>query len=114
MTQISSVAPALLDEIRDVNLNYLILAQRLLREDFATGLFRTGLSEEMGRVIGQLSLQQVVALSSATTLLCGFRLNDASLLEALTKIGMNSAIQQARVTMALTQTPAMQPQAVQM
>ncbi|MVW70030.1 flagellar transcriptional regulator FlhD [Bordetella sp. 15P40C-2] len=101
-----------LSEIRDVNLNYLILAQRLLREDFATGLFRTGLSEETGRIVLQLSLQQVVALASTTALLCGFRLNDASLLSALSKSGMNGALQQARMTMALTQAPTMPLQSV--
>jgi flagellar transcriptional activator FlhD len=112
MTQSCGTDDTSLNEIRDVNLNYLILAQRLLRDDFATGLYRTGLSEDMGRVIAQLSLQQVVALSSSVGLLCGFRLNDASLLSALSKEGMNGALQRARMTMALTQAPAMQLQTV--
>jgi len=112
MTQFCSSDDASLGEIRDVNLNYLILAQRLLRDDFAMGLYRTGLSEDMGRLIVDLSLQQVVALASSVGLLCGFRLNDASLLAALSKEGMNGALQRARMTMALTQAPAMQPQAV--
>jgi flagellar transcriptional activator FlhD len=112
MTQNSGCDDTVLNEIRDLNLNYLVLAQRLLREDFATGLYRTGLSEDTGRVILQLSLQQVVALASSTALLCGFRLDDASLLTALSKSGMNGALQQARMTMALTQAPAMTLQSV--
>lgn len=112
MTQSAFINTTVLDEIRDLNLNYLILAQRLLREDFSIGLYRTGLSEETGRMIMQLSLQQTVALAASTTLLCGFRLDDASLLSALSKRGMNGALQQARMTMALSQAPAMPLQSV--
>ena len=112
MTQSANVDVAALNEIRDVNLNYLILAQRLLREDFSIGLYRTGLSEETGRMIMQLSLQQTVALAASTTLLCGFRLDDASLLSVLSRRGMNGALQQARMTMALSQAPATPLQSV--
>jgi len=112
MTQITSTEDTALAEIRDVNLNYLILAQRLLRDDFSVGLFRLGLTEETGKIINQLSLHQLVSLASSSSLLCGFRLNDASLLASLSKDGMNGALQQARMTMALAQAPAMQPQPV--
>ena len=33
-----------LNEIKEVNLSYLLLAQRLVREDKATGMFRMGIS----------------------------------------------------------------------
>ncbi len=34
-----------LESIREINLSYLMLAQRLLREDRPAGMFRLGLSE---------------------------------------------------------------------
>ena len=113
MTQSANLDAATLTEIRDVNLTYLLLAQRLLREDFAIGLYRTGLSEETGHIIAQLSLQQTVALAGSNTLLCAFRLNDASLLSALSKTGVSGALQQARMTIALSQSSVMQLQAVE-
>lgn len=113
MTLPQTTDAASLNEIRDVNLNYLILAQRLLREDFAVGLFRTGLSEEQGKVIAQLTLQQTVALASSTTLLCGFRLDNASLLATLSKVGASSPLHQARMSMALAQAPTMKAESVE-
>lgn len=112
MTHPHNVDLSTLNEIRDVNLNFLVLVQRLLREDFAVGLYRTGLSEDTGRLLLQLSFQQVIALASSTTLLCGFRLDDASMLAALTKSTLGVALQQARVTMAMTQAPALKPQSL--
>ncbi|MFP3624382.1 flagellar transcriptional regulator FlhD, partial [Burkholderia sp. SIMBA_051] len=36
-----------LDSIREINLSYIMLAQRMLREDKAVGMFRLGLSSEL-------------------------------------------------------------------
>ena len=41
----------LLDEIRDANLSYLVLAQHLIRQDKAEALYRLGLSEEVADVL---------------------------------------------------------------
>lgn len=112
MTQTPDIESSSLREIGDVNLNYLVLVQRLLREDFAVGLYRTGLSEETGRIVLQLSFQQTVTLASSTTLLCGLRLDDASMLAALTHSGLSDSLQQARMTMAMAKAPAIKLQAV--
>ncbi len=37
----------MLDDIREANLTYLILAQRLIREDRAEAMFRLGIGEEV-------------------------------------------------------------------
>jgi flagellar transcriptional activator FlhD len=87
-------------EIREVNLAYLLLAQRLLQHDFPSGLFQTGLKRDVGQTLLRLSVQQVLALASAPTLLCAFRLNDASLLAQLAN---DSPIQQARLMVAASQ-----------
>ena len=42
----------LLNEIRETNLAYLMLAQRMIREDRAQALFRLGLSDETADLIG--------------------------------------------------------------
>lgn len=71
------------ESIREVNLSYLMLAQSMLREDRAVGMFRLGLSAEVADLLAGLSLAQVVKLASSNHLLCAFRFNDQMLLSAL-------------------------------
>lgn len=63
---------SVLDEIQDINLTYLLLAQRMLKEDYATALFRLKLDEPMAEVIASLSAKQLGQLSRTNQLL--FRL----------------------------------------
>ena len=73
-----------LNEIKEVNLSYLLLAQRLVREDKATGMFRMGISEQLADVIANLTLAQTVKLAASSQLLCRFRFDDHAILSALT------------------------------
>ncbi len=65
-----------LEEIRDANLTYLMLAQRLIRQDKAEALFRLGLSEESADLIANLSAGQILKLAAGNMLLCRFRADD--------------------------------------
>ena len=40
-----------LDSIREINLSYIMLAQRMLREDKPIGMFRLGLSSELADLL---------------------------------------------------------------
>jgi flagellar transcriptional activator FlhD len=62
-----------------------MLAQRMLREDRAVGMFRLGLSAQVADILAGLSLAQVVKLASSDQLLCAFRFNDHAILSALTQ-----------------------------
>lgn len=62
----------LLDEIQDVNLTYLMLAQRLLKEDYATARFRLKLDDAMADVLTSLSTKQLGQLARTNQFL--FRL----------------------------------------
>lgn len=66
----------LMNEIRDTNLSYLMLAQALIRSDKAEALFRLGLSEPVADLIAQLSPQQLVRASSRNLLICTMRFDD--------------------------------------
>ena len=77
-------------EVRELNLSYLILAQRMLREDRESGMYRLGLSVKVANIIVQLTMAQVVRLSASATLLCRFRFNDHAVLSALTEKGAKS------------------------
>ena len=96
----------LLRDIRDANINYLVLVQRMLNDDYSTGLFRSGLSHEVGQRLRNMSMSQIQALANMNSMICSFRLNDAALLNALSKDDMGGVLQQTRTTIALAQMPA--------
>ena len=90
------------NEIGDLNLTYLLLAQRLVREDVATAMFRLGMSRELADLLGNLSLSQIVKLSASSLLLCRFRFDDHPILSALTDEGKSPALQQAHAAILLS------------
>lgn len=89
------------NEIGDLNLTYLLLAQRLVREDVATAMFRLGLSREVADLLGNLSLSQIVKLASSTLFLCRLRFDDQPILSALTQDGKSLPLQQAHAAIVL-------------
>jgi flagellar transcriptional activator FlhD len=90
------------NEIGDLNLAYLLLAQRLVREDVASAMFRLGMSRELADLLGNLSLSQIVKLAGSSLLLCRFRFDDQPILSALTLDGKNLALQQAHAAILLS------------
>ncbi|MDU6441922.1 MAG: flagellar transcriptional regulator FlhD, partial [Pantoea sp.] len=44
----------LLKHIYDINLSYLLLAQRLINQEKASAMFRLGIDEEMANALSQL------------------------------------------------------------
>lgn len=73
-----------LESIREINLSYLSLAQRLLRADRAEGMQRLGLSTHVADIIVDLSGPQMLKLAGCDQLVCFFRFNDRSMFSALT------------------------------
>ncbi|MDD5028811.1 MAG: flagellar transcriptional regulator FlhD [Rhodoferax sp.] len=65
-----------LQEIRDANLTYLMLAQNAIRRDKSEALFRLGISEESADLIALLSPAQIVKIATSPMLLCRFRVDD--------------------------------------
>jgi flagellar transcriptional activator FlhD len=80
----------MLSEIKEVNLSYLLLAQRLLREDKSTGMFRMGISEQLAEVLANLTLAQTVRLAGSNQVLCRFRFDDHAILGALADKGKSA------------------------
>ncbi|SAL53997.1 flagellar transcriptional regulator FlhD [Caballeronia humi] len=96
------------DAIREINLSYIMLAQRLLREDRAVGMFRLGLSREIADILANLTLAQVVKLAASDQLLCFFRFNDHTMLGALTQPAKNSNIAPTHAAIIMAGLPAAQ------
>jgi flagellar transcriptional activator FlhD len=59
-----------LDEIQEINLAYLLLAQRLLGEDREVGMFRLKIDAEMADLLMALNARQLTQLARTNQLLC--------------------------------------------
>jgi len=74
-------------EIREANLQYLMLAQNLIRTDREQALFRLGMSEQAAELIASLTPAQVMRLASGNQLLCSMRVDDDLVWSLLTNHG---------------------------
>ncbi len=100
---------SLLSDIQEVNLSYLMLAQRMLRENYAAGMFRLGFDSDVADIVMRLSPAQLVKLAGSSSLICKFRLNDYDLLSSLTQDVLGGVLQQAHSTILLSQQGSEQP-----
>ncbi|MFD1560022.1 flagellar transcriptional regulator FlhD [Paraburkholderia silviterrae] len=97
-----------LESIQELNLSYLALAQRLLREDRPAGMFRLGLSEQVADLLSSLTLAQIVKLAACNQLLCFFRINDHQMLSVLATPAKHVNIAQTHAAVLLAGQPAEQ------
>ena len=74
----------IMNEIRDANLNYLMLAQQMIQADKAQAVFRLGISKDIADLLVNLSNAQIIKLSSSNMMLTRFRFDDAAMLGMLT------------------------------
>ena len=81
----------ILNEIREANLSYLMLAQSLIRTDRDQALYRLGVSEETATMIGLLTPAQMMKIASGNTLLCRFRMDDDLVWGLLTNHGKSAS-----------------------
>ncbi|AMD01825.1 flagellar transcriptional regulator FlhD [Halomonas chromatireducens] len=66
-----------LDDIQELNLAYLLLAQRLLNDDRPAAIFRLKLDDETADLIQSLGAAQLTRLARTNQLLCHFGLDGA-------------------------------------
>jgi len=71
------------NDIKEVNLAYLMLAQSMIRADRETAIFRLGVSEEIADIVERLTPGQVLKMAGSDMLLCNFRFDDTLLLNLL-------------------------------
>ncbi len=71
------------NDIKEVNLAYLMLAQSMVRADREGAIFRLGISEEVAEILDRLTPGQVLKMASSDMLICSFRFNDSLLLNLL-------------------------------
>jgi flagellar transcriptional activator FlhD len=65
-----------LNEIRETNLNFMILAQKLIAADREMALEQLGISEDCAQMMEQLTPAQMLKAANGSTLLCRFDQDD--------------------------------------
>lgn len=66
----------LLDEIREANLTYLLLAQHMINSDRVQALYRLGISGELADLIAGLTPGQVLKMAGSNLLMCRIRFDE--------------------------------------
>jgi|UPI0003012C77 flagellar transcriptional activator FlhD len=92
----------LLKHIYDINLSYLLLAQRLISQDKASAMFRLGINEEMATMLGGLTLPQMVKLAETNQLVCQFRFDNPQTITRLTQESRVDDLQQVHTGILLS------------
>jgi len=95
----------LLSEIRDANLNYLMLAQQMIRADKATAVFRMGIDVQIADLIESLSNAQLLKLASSNMMLARFRFEDSAILGMLTNYHKDRSLAHAHSAILMAAQP---------
>jgi flagellar transcriptional activator FlhD len=77
----------MLEEIRELNISYLLLAQQMLRADPQAAMYRLGVGTDVADLLGNLTAAQISRMAASSTLLCRFRCGDRPILEMLSGYG---------------------------
>ncbi|MFC6281152.1 flagellar transcriptional regulator FlhD [Polaromonas aquatica] len=93
-------------DIAELNLGYLLLVQRLIKEDLATAMFRLGLNRELATLLGRMTLAQIVQIASTGHVIFSFRLDAKVLEHAITPTNLTTKLHQAHVAIMLAKESA--------
>ena len=118
-------ANELLEQIREANLSYLLLAKQLINEDKAEAIIRLGIDENTADLLDQLTTAQVLRIAANDVPMCSIRFEDPAVWKLLCDHGKERAISgmHAAILMAgrsaeidtkvccdLSRTPAQSPE----
>ncbi|MFW9606769.1 MAG: flagellar transcriptional regulator FlhD [Pseudomonas sp.] len=93
---------SILEGIQDLNLSYLLLVQRLLREDRAMALFRLNMTTEQADFLAKLSGKQLGQLARSGQLVCRFAFEDVTRLERILESSRDHGLEQLHVALLMT------------
>jgi len=96
----------LMAEVSEANLTYMMLAQKMVRDDKDSAMFRLGISRELADVLGTLTPGQILKLASTNLLLCRFRLDDNIVFNMISGYAKNRIMTQSHATILMAGQPA--------
>jgi len=96
----------MMNEIREANLSYLMLAQSMVKEDRDTAIYRLGVNEDVADVLEKLSPAQVVRMAGSNMLLFRFRFDDSMIVDMLSDYGNGKLMAGTHAAMLMSAQPA--------
>ncbi|TFH08106.1 MAG: flagellar transcriptional regulator FlhD [Nitrosomonadales bacterium] len=96
----------ILGEIKEINLGYILLAQRMLREDKVAAMYRLGIGQDVSEIIGNLTSSQILKMAASNTLLCRFRFDDRLIAEMLSSHSRDHAASVSHAAILMAGQPA--------
>jgi len=96
----------LLEEIQDTNLTYLMLAQRLLKEDYAAAQFRLKLDDDMAKLLMSLSTKQLSRLARTNQFLFRLCFDNADQVQKIVGEKRDSAMMQTHASLLMSRVAA--------
>jgi flagellar transcriptional activator FlhD len=96
----------ILDEIKNINLSYLLLAKQMLREDRVSAMYRLGINQDIADIMERLTSAQLIKMAASNMLLCRFRFDDRLIAEMLSNETRDQAITKSHATILLAGMPA--------
>lgn len=91
-----------LAEIQDFNVQYLILAQKMLHVDLEVSMFRLGIKKDIALLLLSMTSKQIVKLAAQDRVLCQFCIDEKSIIDLLLSVSRarNEVFSHAKILMA--------------
>ncbi|MCQ8895879.1 flagellar transcriptional regulator FlhD [Limnobacter humi] len=69
-------ANEILEQIREANLSYLLLAKQMINDDKAEAVIRLGIDEQTAELLSDLTTAQVLKMAASDLPMCSLRFTD--------------------------------------
>ncbi|MBS0484215.1 MAG: flagellar transcriptional regulator FlhD [Proteobacteria bacterium] len=96
----------LLDEIRDINLSYLLLAKQMLHDDRVSAMYRLGINQDIADILDRLSSAQLIKMAASNMLLCRFRFDDRLIADMLSNDSRDQSVTKSHAAILMAGKPA--------
>ena len=96
----------MMNEIREANLSYLMLAQSMVKEDHDAAIYRLGVSDDVANILERLTPAQVVRMAASNMLLFRFRFDDSMIVDMLSDYGNGKLMAGTHAAMLMSAQPA--------
>ena len=93
------------EEIKEINLSYMLFARQMIQEDKEAAIFRLGISEEMAGLVAGLSSPQLLKMAASNMLLCRFRFDEKLLFSMITDYNKNRMMSQVHTAILMSGLP---------
>lgn len=96
----------MMEEMREVNINYLMLAQSMIQADKTTAVYRLGISQDVADLLEALTPAQILKLAGSGLLVSRFRFDDSVVLNMLTSYTKDRALAQSHAAILMASQAA--------